>query len=497
MFRTPVGFLFFLCALALGCGGDGKGIGMGGSGGTVDPPDNDGDGLTDDEEAALGTDPLDPDSDRDGIDDGAETTIARTYNVDGTTTTAVMRTDPTTPTLLVELDYVTGFRPNPVVFEMAQDAFAHASMEIRFMIDDASPIPTNALPTGTAPWSLLDLEQLLFDYDDRDPEIHETYVHVLVVPDDHHGRHGTTHHARLNSPSEGNHGNDPDPRYAGSFIFVDFIANDYSGHTTTFSNAGVSVDHLIAKTLVHELGHALGCTEEGGRGGGVDTFNVMTLSSQLGPPSTNLTAWTNNMFGRGQVGHPTFSDGSLAQMDLTKKLSVETASDLLDLWFDMGAAPSAVQTYYRQVTEATAFDGARQHGWDPPLPTVSSTSGSVPGDALHGDYVAGDPNETASTRFRVSALGTEPFNVYFRLGAQVPNPIDVRCELRHPRFGVSDKPGTVDASTPVSGNLFANPVVESINTLGYGRGDLVFECLNDSSYGDAPIELIRFSKLRP
>ncbi len=494
MFRGVLVFTLFLSLLTLGCGGEGNATGMGGSGGGIDPADRDGDGLTDEEEAALGTDPSDPDSDRDGIQDGTETTAARVYNVDGTTTTAVIRTDPKTPTVLVELDYVTGFRPNPVVFEMAQDAFAHAGMEAFFMIDDASPIPTNALPAGTAPWSLLDLERLLFDYDDRDPEIHDAYVHVLVVPDDHHGRHGTTHHARLNSPSEGNHGNEPDPRHTGSFVFIDFIATDYSGHAMEFSGAGITADHLIAKTLVHELGHTLGCTEEGGS---IDSFNVMTLSSQLGPPSTNLSDWTDNMFGRGGVGHPTFSDASRAQMDLTKKLSVDTGSDTLDLWFDMGTPMSAVQTYFRQVTDATAFDAARTYGWDPPTPTVSSTTGSVPGHALNGDYVSGDPNETASTRFRVSALGTEPFNVYFRLGAQPTAPIDVRCELRHPRFGVSDKAGTVDVNQPVTGNLFANPVVESTNALGYGRGDLIFECLNDGTYGDAPIELIQFTKRRP
>ncbi len=36
------------------------------------PTDSDGDGLSDEEEVALGTDPLDPDTDGDGLDDGAE-----------------------------------------------------------------------------------------------------------------------------------------------------------------------------------------------------------------------------------------------------------------------------------------------------------------------------------------------------------------------------------------------------------------------------------------
>ncbi len=48
---------------------DGEEVALG-----TDPldPDSDGDGLTDGEEVALGTDPLDPDTDDDGLDDGEE-----------------------------------------------------------------------------------------------------------------------------------------------------------------------------------------------------------------------------------------------------------------------------------------------------------------------------------------------------------------------------------------------------------------------------------------
>ncbi len=207
------------------------------------------------------------------------------------------------------------------------------------------------------------------------------------------------------------------------------------------------------------------------------------------------------MFGLDGVGHPTFSEGSLAQMDLTMKLSVDTGGSPARRFFDMGTSTSPIRPDYRQVTEATGFDDSLGYGWESPLPTVSSTSGSVPSDERFTDYVAGDPNETAATRFRVSALGTGPVDVFFRLGAQVSSPVTVRCELRHPQFGVAFESGTIDSTTafvatPSSGRQ-AFPVVESTNALGHGRGDLVLECLNDDTYGDAPIEIVNFTKREP
>ncbi len=111
MFCRMIGVVLTFAVLSLGCGSDG--VEMPGLG------DSDADGLTDAEEATLGTDPMDADSDRDGIEDGVEVDFDRPYNLNGTTSTAATRTDPTTPTVLVELDYVTGFRPNAGVFQMA------------------------------------------------------------------------------------------------------------------------------------------------------------------------------------------------------------------------------------------------------------------------------------------------------------------------------------------------------------------------------------------
>ena len=514
-----ISIAFLTALLSFGCGdGDTSGgAGAGGSGGaggedcSIDTDrdgtpdctddDDDDDGIDDEREATLETDPLDRDSDRDGIEDGVEVDLVRTYSPDGLIALATTRTDPTIPTVLVEVDYVMGFRPNAAVFQIAASAFDHAGMEIYFMIDVEPPIPTTALPSGMSPWTNLQLEQLLVSYDDQTAEVHEAYVHVLVVPDDNSPtrRHGTSHHARPNNPSEGNHGSDPDPQYAGSFVFIDTIKSQYASYATEFSGAMISEDQLIARTLIHELGHLLGCTEEGSIGG-YDQFNVMTQNGRLGNPSTSVTPWTNNIFGAGGVGHPTFSEASLEQMDLTRKLSVETGVSPLRQFFDMGTATSAIRANYRQITETTAYDEEKGYGWESPLPTVSSTSGSLASDERFVDYVAGDPNEEAPTRFRVSGLGTGPVDVFFRLGAQVTDAIDVRCEIRHPELGLAFEQGTIDASsmfvsTPANGRG-ASPV-ESTSALGYGTADLVVECLNDGTYADAPIEIINFEKREP
>ncbi len=73
----------WLVALLLGCGlALGACDGESGDDDDAGPADTDGDGLTDDEEAELGTDPEVADTDGDGLDDGAE---VNDYGTDPTT----------------------------------------------------------------------------------------------------------------------------------------------------------------------------------------------------------------------------------------------------------------------------------------------------------------------------------------------------------------------------------------------------------------------------
>jgi hypothetical protein len=87
------------------------------------------------------------------------------------------------------------------------------------------------------------------------------------------------------------------------------------------------------------------------------------------------------MHGLNAVGYSTFSEGSLAQMDLTMKLSVDTGGSPTRRFFDMGTLTSPIRPDYRQVTEATAFNESLGYGWESPVPTVSSASGSDPSRA--------------------------------------------------------------------------------------------------------------------
>lgn len=441
--------------------------------------DDDGDGLTDDEEAALGTAPLDPDSDHDGLGDGDE---------NGT-----LATDPKTPTLFVEIDYMTGGsasrRPTEGALTIAAQSFAAAGIEIFFTVDDentiseVSPLETDA-----------DMESVLSSSKDT---VLEHHLHVVFADVGSSYEHCTTHYA---SPNNGTFGNAPDPKNAGAFVFAGQIAADYATFTSELTGAGISQDNLLARALVQEIGHLVGCTNEGGDSG-ITYTNVMASNTTLGPiHSTNMDRWTDGTLGEGHVGYPTFSEESAAQMDLSFKASVETAASPLVRTYDFGTADSPVAAGSYRVTETDAFDPAVGYGWDTPLPTVSSTQGSDSGDPRTADYVAGDPDTEGDVFFRMAALGTESTMVFIRLGATTSESMDVRCELRHPDFGVAYVQGTISAANPfvaTSGSgLRSFPVIDA-NPLGFGRADLVVRCIDDETHVDAPIEYVTVTKEEP
>lgn len=449
--------------------------------------DDDGDGMSDEEETTRGTDPLDWDSDKDGLSDNDEVNLSRQYSPDGGYTTDTTTTDPLTRTLLVEVDFMAGFRPDPEVILLAGQAFDDAGIEVFFLIDDAQPLAVTTPLTDQS-----EIERLLYDSADQD-----VYVHVLFA-DVADGKHGTTHYAEPNNPAQGNYGNTPDPRYAGAVVFAGQIATDATTWATEFASVDVTVDDLVARTLVKQIGHLVGCTDEGWNNG-LETTNVMVNNGDLPAPTTNAAAWQDATRG-GTVGHPTFTADSIGQMDLALKASVEIGTSPSVRSFDMGPAAGPVGTNTFLVTETDAYDPAVGWGWEEPLPTVALQAGSDPADDRTADYVAGDPSVKADTQFRISHLGTEPVDLFIRLGGVLDSMRGVRCEMVNPIHGTAYLNGTIPAGggyleTPTDGVMVWPVPLE--NQVGNVRGDILVTCLDDDTFDDAPIEYMRMTKREP
>ncbi len=450
-----------------------------------DDPDDDGDQLSDEEEATLGTDPLDADSDRDGLSDFDEVRTPRSVSPTGGTTHADVATDPIQPTLLVEVDWMTGHQPSPGVIEAAKDSFAAAGIEAYFYV------ASSGLALHSPLAAVADMEAMLSA--SRSAGF-EAYVHVVIGALGSGTKHGTSHYAQ---PNDGTHGNEPNPDVAGALVFAQKIADEHAKNSVEFGKLGITADHLITRTFVHELGHLIGCSHEGGANGKTDATNVMIQNGDVGAVAGNGDAWKDATLGDGWPGYPTFTDEAQEQIDLAWKVSVETATSTISRYFDMGMAGGPVAAGYYEVTTEDAFDAERAYGWEAPPPTLSSTLGSDATDDRKVDYVAGDPGVVADTSFRIANLGIGPTSVVIRLGATVTDALDVKCEMRHPEYGVSSIVGTIDAGNPsVERTKLANPVFTA-NALGFGQGDVRIVCRDGDGVVDAPIEFIRVTKNDP
>ncbi|MBW1879693.1 MAG: hypothetical protein JRJ84_15130, partial [Deltaproteobacteria bacterium] len=312
------------------------------------------------------------------------------------------------------------------------------------------------------------------------------------------GKHGTTHYAEPNNPLEGAFGNFPDPGYAGAVVFAGQIASDATAYSVEFGSVGVTVNDLMARTLVKQIGHLIGCVDEGWNGG-LETTNVMINNGDLPAPTSNVEAWKDATQG-GTTGYPTFTSDSIAQMDLALKASVEIGTSPSTRAFDMGPATGPVGVNNFLVTEFDAFDASVGWGWEEPLPTVAVQEGSDNTDDRTADYVAGDPSTKANTSFRISHLGVEQVDLFIRLGGVLTSPRGVRCEIVHPIYGTAFLNGTIPQGggflqTDPDGVLIWPESVE--NALFNLRGDVLVTCIDDDTFDDAPIEYMRVTKREP
>jgi hypothetical protein len=319
-----------------------------------------------------------------------------------------------------------------------------------------------------------------------------SHVHVVMADRGSGTGHGTSHYA---SPNDGTFGDRPGAEYSAAFVFAGQIEADHQQYATSFFTPwGISVDHLIARTLIHEIGHLIGCTHESS-----DPGNVMAQNSLVGAVNNGtMSRWQDAALGKGHVGYPTFLEGSIDQIDLTLKASADMGTSPSQRAFDMGPSASATGAGTFAVAETTAFDVERGFGWVDALPTEASTTGSNTNDDRFADYVAGDPTVEADTVFRIEGLGSHRVRVNVRVGKTGGADRAVRCEIRHPTQGTGWFSTTLTSSNTFR-QYWYNPVfpVSPEVTGAFGRSYLEVRCLDDATRDDAPIEYLRIEKLNP
>ncbi|MHC4084659.1 MAG: M12 family metallo-peptidase [Planctomycetota bacterium] len=404
---------------------------------TTDPndSDSDGDGLMDgwddtdgdlvydsnetEGEKIYATNPASVDTDGDGLNDFDELN----YVYDMTLPTAAASShspDPLRPDLLVEVDAMSGYEPNDIMMFETQKAYEELGITLRYKIDNTSITPA-AINTDAQKDSQLSSSDT---YDD--------YVHLFFAEDSSSGSHGTTHYAMPNTiVGAVTHTNNPNPTYAGCFVFQKRIDDEYLPKKSYLNAVGIYRDLLTVKTIIHELGHTIGCIHETGNYG-TDYYNVMIQNGPLGDPDTTIDRWEKNILGPGGNG-PRFSDRSVDQIDLGFKTSVEIAFDPTERGFDMGQSGSAIYSGYHQVLISHNYDSAIGFGWDPgTAPNTDSLNSSSASSYRVMDMVQHSVPDS-QVNFRVGGLGKAELYIYVRMGkgrlSPLPAPLYIRARV--------------------------------------------------------------------
>ncbi|WP_323674757.1 hypothetical protein [Halorubellus sp. PRR65] len=219
-------------------------------------PDTDGDGVADGREArVLGTDPTTDDTDDDRLPDAAEVDV---YDTDPTSSDTdgdglddgveaadsgpLARADPLARDVFLELDYMRGHRPNATAISLVVDEYANApianpdgstGISLHVAVDDAVPRERTT--------SELDSLRLRLSYFDNETR---GYHHAIVVRD-----------ARVAGDS-----------VAGFATTGHLVAQTSGRDGEPYTTRGQ------AHVLMHELGHAVGLSND--RYEGIDSYDV-------------------------------------------------------------------------------------------------------------------------------------------------------------------------------------------------------------------------------
>lgn len=365
--------------------------------------DTDGDQIYDDGETAgerqHATNPTNPDTDGDGegLDDFEEVTtwydITLPTGID-----SVHIADPLRPDLLVETDAMSGYSPTDAMMFETQKAYQDLGFTLRYKIDSTS--------LGAATVNNSNAKSL---QSSNDNATYGAYVHLIFARDHSDSSlRGTTVYELPNASNpaashpDPNH---PDPKYSGVFIFRERINNQ---HTQDQQNRGITLDLLTARTIIHELGHALGCNHESTTGG-FDYENVMASSGAL----NTLDRLETNVLGPDGTG-PRFSAAGALQIDLSFKTSADTSVNPSDRGFDCGLSNSPIAPGYRRVLKSDAYSRTLRYGWEVgAAPTQASENGGSDTNAKR-DIVEG--TNGSDVRFQLGGLGRYKVNVLVGLG---------------------------------------------------------------------------------